>query len=325
MNRIASHRFAVAMLVATCALWGTSFASVKICGEIIVQSSRPETSAAFGPILLTALRFTLAALLLVLCWGDNRAWRPKRSDLLPLLAVAVPMAVGFLVQAAGLAFTTATISGFITGMCVCVTPAFEWLILRKHPTWGLFVGACLAAAGVALMTLTRGGPVTFGWGEMLTLIGTFAFTLQIVYTGRSSEKLGAPRLTLGSFVVIGAFSWVAAFLLSPGSVVSAVSGAAASPRFWMYFALLLFGATIGATLLMNVFQRYIRPSEAAIVYTTEPLFASAFGVLFIGSQEIPNGWGLVGAGLMIAANLLVAMKSSGNGGEGAPIEKTQSA
>lgn len=308
---IISHRLAVALLVVACALWGTSFASVKICGEIIVQSSLPGTSAAFGPILLTAVRFTLAVPLLFLFWGENRTWRPKRTDLKPVLQVAIPMAVGFLTQSAGLAFTTATISGFITGLCVCVTPVFEWMILGKRPTRLLVAGVVLAIAGVALMTLTRSGPMAFGWGETLTLICTFAFTLQIIYTGQSSEKLGAPRLTLGTFVIVAAAGWIAALVLSPGSVVGALGGLAVSARFWLFFVLILLGATIGASLLMNAFQRYIRPSEAAIVYTTEPLFSGAFAVLFIGMQELPSGWGLVGAGLMIAANLVVVMKAGG--------------
>ena len=150
--------------------------------------------------------------------------------------------------------------------------------------------------------------MSFGRGEVLTLIGVLAFTLQIVHTGRSAETLGAPRLTMGSFAIAACAGWAAAAVLSPGSIGAAISGLAVSPRFWTYFAITLFGATIGAMLLMNTFQRFVRPSEAAIVYTTEPLFATAFGILFIGRGEVPNAWGMAGAALTIAANLLVALK-----------------
>lgn len=308
-GKIFSPRFAVVMLVLTCALWGTSFAIVKICGEIIMGFAAPGTSKAFGPVLLSALRFTFGIPLLLLLWRESRTWRPARSDWLPLLQVAIPSTVGFLIQAAGLAFTTATISGFITGLCVCVTPGVEWMLLGKRPTWRLLGGVLLAIVGVAMLTLTRGGPITFGWGEALTLLCTFAFTLQIVYTGRSSEKLGAARLTLGTFVMIMVCAWLAVIVLGAGSIVPVLAGLAVNSRFWMYFALLLFGSTIGAGMLMNTFQRYIRPSEAAIVYTTEPLFAGAFALVFIGMQELPGGWGLAGAALMIAANLLVVAKA----------------
>jgi hypothetical protein len=38
------------------------------------------------------------------------------------------------------------------------------------------------------------------------------------------------------------------------------------------------------------------------------VFAAVFAVLFIGSSEMPHAWGLLGAGLMLSANLLVALK-----------------
>ncbi|MEI6808417.1 MAG: DMT family transporter [bacterium] len=310
-----SHGLAIAALVGACALWGTSFPSVKTCGEIIMPFARPDTSVAFGPILLTALRFTIAAPLLLLFWSDNRSWRLQVSDLRPLLLVAVPMAAGFLLQSAGLAFTSATISGFITGLCVCVTPAFEWMLLGRRPTWRLLVGALLAIVGVALMTLTRGGSIHFGWGEILTLVCTLAFTLQIIYTGRGSEKLGAARLTYGSFVILAACGWVAALLISPGSILPAISGATQNWHFLLFFVLILFGATIGAQLLMNGFQRYVRPSEASIIYTTEPLFAAVFALILIGLDELPRGLGMAGAGMMIAANVLVALQPSAKSAE----------
>ena len=60
--------------------------------------------------------------------------------------------------------------------------------------------------------------------------------------------------------------------------------------------------------LMNIFQRYLRPTEAAVVYTSEPVFAAIFAVLFIGMTELPGLLGLLGAALMLGANLLVALK-----------------
>lgn len=306
MEKRVTHHYAVAMLMVACALWGTSFPSVKFCGRVLMQSAPGDVSAAFGPLLLTALRFTLALPLVLIVWPQNLKWRPKRSEMAPLLAAALPMALGFLAQATGLAYTTATISGFITGMCVCITPVLEGLLLGKHPTRLVVAGAGLATLGVALMTLTQGGPVRFGWGEGFTLLGTFAFALQIVCTGRSSEELGAARLTFGSFVVVAVCAWVSALAVAPGSVVPAVAGAIRSDRFGAYFLLLLLGATIGASIMMNTFQRFMRPSEAAIVYTTEPLFASVFAIMLIGSREILNGWGVLGAALMVSANLLVA-------------------
>ncbi len=317
-----SHTFAVCMLAGTCVLWATSFASVKICGAALLAGCAKSTAPEFSTVLLTAVRFTLALPLLLVFWKSARAWRPARADLVPLLKVAVPMAVGFLVQAAGLATVPATLSGFITGLCVCLTPAVEWVLHGRRPTWRLVIGVLLAVGGASLMTLTaESEDWQLSWGVALTCLCVVAFTFQIVYTGESSEKLGAAPLTVGSFAFTAICAWGVALVMSPRSIPGALHAAAANSEFWIYFAILLACATIGAMILMNAYQRYIRPSEAAVVYTTEPVFAALFAFWFIGAKEVPGTLGIVGAGLMLGANLVVALKKRPppEGAPGAPI------
>jgi len=317
-----SHALAVCILAFTCVLWATSFAGVKICGGALLAGSAPGVAPQFGTVLLTALRFTLALPLLMVFWKPARVWRPRRSDLVPLLKVALPMAVGFLTQAAGLATVPATLSGFITGLCVCLTPGVEWILHGRRPTWRLLIGVGLATAGVSLMTLTAGNREwQLSWGVALTCLCVVAFTLQIVYTGESSRRLGAARLTTGSFALTAVCAWAVALAMAPRSIPGALRAAAASGQFWLHFAIVLICATIGAMVLMNAFQRYIRPSEAAVVYTSEPVFAAVFAFLFIGAAEIPGSLGLFGAALMLAANLVVALKrrQPPEGAPGAPI------
>jgi drug/metabolite transporter (DMT)-like permease len=306
--RKVSHLTAVAALAATCVLWATSFAAVKICGEVLSVGGGLPGTHTFGPMLLTAVRFTAALPLLLLVWPAARAWRPRRRDIVPLLKVAVPMAVGFLVQAAGLATVPATLSGFITGMCVCLTPGVEWLVHGRRPTWRLLAGVALAVAGVSMMTLTGGEDWKLNWGVVLTCLCVMAFTVQIVYTGESSEKLGAGPLTAGSFAFTALCAWGASLVSAPASIPGALLAATCSGAFWIHFPILLLCATIVAMVLMNAFQRYVRPSEAAVLYTAEPVFAAFFAVLFIGWKEFPGGWGLLGAGVMLCANLVVALK-----------------
>jgi drug/metabolite transporter (DMT)-like permease len=302
-------------------LWATSFAGVKICGQVLMRRAAAGAPAEFGPVLLTAVRFSIALPLLLIFWPAARAWRPRRADLVPLLKVAVPMAAGFLVQAAGLASVPATLSGFITGLCVCLTPGFEWIIHGRRPTWRLSVGVVLALSGVGLMTLTGGEEWRMNWGVLLTCLCVVAFTVQIVYTGESSRRLGAAALTTGSFAFTAVCAWIAALIVSARSIPGALLAAATDGSFWFYFSILLLCATIAAMILMNAFQKYVRPSEAAVVYTAEPVFAALFAVLFIGARELPGPVGLTGAGLMLAANLVVALKKKAppEAAPGAPI------
>jgi drug/metabolite transporter (DMT)-like permease len=311
-TRRVPHGLAVGLLGVTCVLWATSFASVKICGTILSVGGGLHAKSVFGPALLTAVRFSVALPLLLVLWKSARAWRPRREELVPLLKVAVPMSVGFIVQATGLATIPATLSGFITGLCVCLTPAFEWMIHRRRPTWRLVVGVVLAVAGVSLMTLTAEGDAwKLSWGVLLTAFCVIAFTLQIIFTGESSRKIGAAPLTVGSFAFTALCAWITAAVMAPGSIPGALRAAAGSAEFWLYFSILVSCATIGAMVLMNAYQKYVRPSEAAVIYTSEPVFAALFAWWFIGATEIPGTLGLVGAGIMLLANLVVALKRRG--------------
>ncbi len=303
------HFLAVGLLAAACVLWATSFASVKLCGTVLSVGGGLDKQSVFGPALLTALRFSVALPLLLIFWRPARAWRPRRVELVPLLKVAVPMSVGFIVQATGLATIPATLSGFITGLCVCLTPAFEWMIHRRRPTWRLVVGVLLAVAGASLMTLTAESEAwRLSWGVLLTALCVVAFTLQIVFTGESSQRIGAAPLTVGSFAFTALCAWVVAAVMAPISIPGALRAAAGSAEFCLYFSVLVSCATVGAMVLMNVYQKYVRPSEAAVVYTSEPVFAALFAWWLIGAEEIPGTLGLVGAGVMLLANLVVALK-----------------
>ncbi len=320
-----SHLYAILALVAACVLWATSFASVKICGRILSIGAGLERDAPFGCLLLTAVRFSAALPLVMIFWKPARRFLPRRGEYGALLRVAVPMAIGFLVQAAGLASVPATLSGFVTGLCVCFTPAFEWILLGRRPTWRLSLGVALALGGAALMTLTgEGEEWGLSWGVVLTFLCVLAYTVQIVYTGLSSERLGPARLTTGSFAITALCGWAVALVMSPASIPGALRAAAIGEecgRFWLYFSILVVCATIGAMIIMNVFQRYVRPSEAAVVYTSVPVFTGVFAVAVLGWGEFPGSWGLAGAGLMLAANLLVALKKRRRSGAapGTPV------
>ncbi|MDD4891654.1 MAG: DMT family transporter [Phycisphaerae bacterium] len=307
---------AVLALVGSCLLWGTSFAIIKTCGEILRRGAGEGAGPAFGPLMLTALRFTAALPIVVIFWRGRGSWRrPHGRDIPLLLKVAIPMAGGFIIQAAGLAYTTATVSAFLTSMVVLVVPFLEWVILRKRTTGRLAIAVVIAAAAAALMTLPgRSGGAGFGLGEILTLVCVVAYSFQVLWTGQAAERLGPAVLTFGSFLVLSAISWIALLICWPAQIAGAVTAAVHSWEFLRLFALLVLGATVGAMALMNAFQQYLRPTEAGVIYTTEPVFAAIFARIVRGDREALGLWGLIGAALMLVADLLAAIQFTGRPG-----------
>jgi len=161
------------------------------------------------------------------------------------------------------------------------------------------------------MTVLKPGAAAgagFGLGEMLTLACAVAFSFQVLWTGQSSERLGAGRLTVGSFLVLAVAGWAIILVGWPSRVLPALGAVAGSAVFWGCFAVIVVLATITAMVLMNVYQRHVRPTEAAVVYTTEPVFAGVFAWMLRGSKEALGLYGFLGAGLMLAADLLAAVR-----------------
>ena len=113
-------------LAGVMAIWGSTFAVVRV----LVGGSEPAVS----PMLLVAVRMGVASALLVL-WlalrGDLRLGRAVWRD---GLICAALLGGGFLLQIEGQRRTTASRSGFLTGLVVVFVPLLELILFRKRPS-----------------------------------------------------------------------------------------------------------------------------------------------------------------------------------------------
>src|SRR5712671_5901870 len=131
------------------AIWGSTFA--------VVRALVGGGDAPVSPLLLVAVRMALASLLLLpwlACRGQLRFSRQTWRD--GLLCAAL-LGGGFLLQIEGQHRTTASRSGFLTGLLVVFVPLLEWVLFRKRPAAPAAAGIALAFTGMAL--LSSGGPL----------------------------------------------------------------------------------------------------------------------------------------------------------------------
>src|SRR5437764_3475746 len=107
------------------AIWGSTFA--------VVRALVGGSGAAVSPMLLVAVRMALASALL-LGWlalrGEMRFSRALWRD---GLVCAALLGGGFLLQIEGQHLTTASRSGFLTGLLVVFVPLLELILFRKRP------------------------------------------------------------------------------------------------------------------------------------------------------------------------------------------------
>ncbi len=130
------HTLATLALVATTAVWGGTF--------VVVQDAVEQM-----PVLpFLFWRFALAALVL----GALRPGAVGRLDPVKRrhgIWLGLLLGSGYVLQTFGLLHTSATVSGFITGMFVVFTPLIGWVVLRQPISPAVWVAVGLATLGLA--------------------------------------------------------------------------------------------------------------------------------------------------------------------------------
>lgn len=129
-------------------------------GIVIFSGSLPATRVAvmdFDPIFLTSVRATIAAFLALILLAVNRAQRPNRADILPLVIVAVGVVVGFpLLTALALQHITASYSIVFIGLLPLSTAIFAVLRAGEQHRAAFWIFSCAGSILVAGFALTQG-------------------------------------------------------------------------------------------------------------------------------------------------------------------------
>ncbi len=273
------------MLLACAAVWGLAF----------VFQKRAMTH--IGPFLFIALRALLAcAALSPLAWRECRArdrMEPRKLARVSLLA-GLAFFGGAAFQQAGLVTATATNAGFLTALYVVVTPFLAWMMMRQKPgpqVWGAVV---LSFTGAWL--LGGGSLAAFTEGDGLIAVSAVLWALHVVLVGMAASGGMAATFTAGQFVVVAALAGGAALIWEP---LDAAAIWRAAPDI-LYVGILSSALTFT---LLAVALRATRPAEAAVILSTESLFAAFGAYLLLGERLTALGW--VGAAAIFAATLLV--------------------
>ncbi len=283
---VSSKTRAEIALAGTTFIWGGTFAIVKIGMEDI------------SPILLIAVRFIVAALVLLLI---------ARRKIFPIPQPAVRKGIllgfflflGFVSQNIGLTITTASKSAFITGMMVLFVPALQFVIERKAPVLGNALGIAVVALGLWLLTSPEGS--AFNAGDALNLVCSILFAIYIVYLDVVSKEMGTEQLMFLQLSSIAVFSSLAVLCFeTPRFVVSTPS--------LLSIGYLTFLATLFTTWVQTRFQKETTPTRAVVIFSVEPVIASAVAYVLLG--ETLGAPGILGGALILAGVLLSELSDS---------------
>ncbi len=266
-------------LLYAAAIWGATFFMVK---DVLRHVS---------PLGLLGYRFLLAALLmlvLLLILKRNPFSNWKQGLILGffLWTIYVP-------QTIGLKFTTASNSGFITGLFILFVPIFSFIFLKNVPSKMKLLSVGLAISGLLVLT---GGLHDANFGDFLTLFAAMGYAIHILVADHYMKSGSDPFvLNFQQMLVVGLLSVFAGF-----------SNAASLACNWRAaLGVILFLAvfpTVSAFIIQLVAQRHTAPVKVAIIFSMEPVFAALFAWTLGNEILVPNR--ALGGLLIVAAMLL---------------------
>jgi drug/metabolite transporter (DMT)-like permease len=282
------ERLGIGALLLLAILWGSTFFSLK---ELLVTMDLGD---------LLAVRFTISAVVLAVVF--HRYLRMTRTTLWRGLVLGLIYGAAQVVQTEGLDRTSASVSGFITGLYVVLTPILAWLIFRTRLPWVTWLGVALALGGLAALSLQPTGDEIIGTGELLTLACAVLYGLHIVMTGRWSTAENAMSLTIMQSVGIAV---LAIFYALPGGI-----GLPHGTVQWgwvLYLSVIAGGAV---TLFLQTWaQARVEATKAAVVMCSEPLWAAVFAITF-GQDSLT--WRLAVGGIAILVAMVMVSRSDGS-------------
>ncbi len=266
-------------LLSMTVLWGGTFPIAKIGMESI------------SPILLIAIRFTIAAAFLLLFVRKVFPFPP--GALAKGSVLALFLFLGFVAQNIGLTITTASKSAFITGLMVLFVPLLQFVIERRAPKVGNIVGILVVVTGLWLLTSPEGASLNAG--DALTLVCAVLFAVYIVYLDVVSRDMSALQLLFIQMTSTAVFAIAATLVFEP--VRFSWNGQAIAALLYLTFL-----ATLLTTYVQTRYQKETTPTRAVVIFSIEPVIASVLAYLILG--EVLGPLGALGGGLIIAGVLL---------------------
>lgn len=281
-----SRPVAALMLLICTMLWGFAF---------IAQKSAMDS---MGPLTFAGVRYLLGGLLVLplALWEKRRQTRvvTLRQWLL-ILVMSLVFFMGSWLQQTGLATTTATNAGFLTGLYVFFVPVLGFLIFRNRPHPIIY--ACVPLALVGIYFLNGGGLASFNSGDGLVVVSAVFWALHVILLGVIARETGLPIFVSAvSFLIAGAVALSFAFFQETPTLEGISAG-------WIEIAYAGVLSTAVAFTFQAIGQQYVPPANAAVILSAESLFAAIGGALLLGERLPPIGY--AGAALIFAAILAV--------------------
>jgi len=267
-------------LILTTFFWGGSFLFTKIGVSTI------------PPQLFVLSRFSLATLIMLIAFAP----RLKKLDWNILkrgMVVGIALGLTNLSFVFGIQGTSISRAGVLNNLFVLFIPLITKVIWRDKIGRVNMTGIALAVIGIWL--LATGGGQGFNRGDLLSTICALLIACHIITVSKVLKDDDVYLVSLVQFATVTAMSG-AASLLIPTSPFSVTPAAVRSIIYCAIFP------TVFCFTLQNIYQRYVTPTRAGLVYTLDPVWSLMAGYFILGERLEIIEW--LGCGIIFLAALM---------------------
>ena len=237
----------------------------------------------------------------------GRVRRQERSfdglDWLGIAATGLVLFTAAALQQYGIFHTTVTNAGFLTGLYVPLVPIISFVLLRRSVHWSVWPASFSCLFGTYIMSGAYG--INLHPGDFWVIGSSLFWALHVILVGTMAIRTRAPLVVAcGQFLFCGLCGTIIGILVEQPSLADFTAA-----LFGIFYAGLL-STGIGFTLQV-IGQRYTHEADAAIILSSETVFAAIAGYMLLGERLTVSqtmGALLIFAGI-IAVQLLPMMRS----------------
>ncbi|MFX0017735.1 MAG: DMT family transporter [Promethearchaeota archaeon] len=272
-------------LVFTTVLWGTTFIITKTLTQDV-------------PIFLyLGLRYLLGTIGFIPLFFHFKNFN-KRVLLLGVLTGSIYY-ISMVFQTYGLQTTTAGKAGFITGLSTVMVPFITWFLYKRRVKYRIWISVGLSVIGMSLLLLENEFGIIIG--DFLVLGCAVFCAFFIVLNDKNVKIFDVYLYTIFQLTTLTLLCFASSLILRESYDLFS-----SQLDFWLIMFYMGFGATSLTFIFQNWGQKHQGPSQTAIIFTLEPVFAALFG--FLIGNEILTLFNWMGMGLIFIAILITVLK-----------------
>ena len=263
-----SRTLAILGLVLVTFIWGATFVMVK------------DALNDIDPYLFAGFRFGIATLLSFFLLKKNDSL--SSLEIVGGLYCGIFLFAGYAFQNYGLMLTSPSRSAFITSVSVILVPLIQVVFLKREIKNKLWMSIAIATIG--LYMLLNPGNEKINLGDIITFGCAMSFAIHILFQDQYvNQKIRINNFFFFQSLVVTILSFLFNGVFESNTAQFSYSAINA-------LAITGFLATFISFLIMIWAQKILSPSETALIFSLEPVFAAMISFLVVGEVLGYIGW-----------------------------------